>query len=53
MVVEGPVPTLLTAATDTVYCVDGVSPEIVACLAPTSTLAVPSTIPPEFVAVTV
>ena len=52
-IVEGPVPALFTATTDTVYCVDGVSPDIVACLASTLILAVPSSIPPELVAVTV
>ena len=51
-VVTGPVPIPLTAATDTVYCVDGVS-QIVACLASLLTLAVPFTTPSEISAVTV
>ena len=51
--VTGPVPTPLTAATDTVYCVDGISPEVVACLASTLTLDVTFTTPSEVSAVTV
>ena len=52
MFLAGPVPAPLTAATETVYCVDGASPEIVACLAATSTSAVPTVIPWEFVVTT-
>ena len=52
MALIGPVPAPLTAATETVYVVDGVSPEIVACLAATSTSAVPTVIPWEFVVTT-
>ena len=49
--VVGPEPTLFTAATEIVYCVDGDRLEIVARLLATSATAVTS-IPPELLAVT-
>ena len=52
MALIGPVPAPLTAAIETVYVVDKVSPEIVACLAATSTSEVPTVIPVEFSATT-
>ena len=52
-VVLGPLPAPLTAATETVYCVDGLSPVIIACLEAMITPAVPSTVPSALVAVTV
>ena len=50
---NGPTPAPLTAASERVYCVEGVSPEITACLAAALMLAILSAIPSEFLAITV